>query len=179
MNRLFTIMIIALLLITTGCNKHEKNNRIFNPDTVKVGDEFDGFTVTEVVLNNDGYTKVAFNGSFTLHGILVGNLIGGNPYMLVCDKEEISINLPIATWNLEEYDTKNRQFFYLLSEEKVSEAIGKERAEKILEGIPNGIEVEYKIRADLNNFVYWSKEGTDVSSSFELVELLSIEDIGN
>jgi CheY-like chemotaxis protein len=56
------------------------NGRLFNPQSVKVGDEIDGFRVKEVWLGDHGEKKVAFEGTFTIEGQLTSNFFDNKAY---------------------------------------------------------------------------------------------------
>lgn len=73
-----------------------------------------------------GMEKVVFRGSFTMTGVLRGNMVDGggpNTYLITCDREEIVDTLPMATtWELDDEIT-----FYLHTEEKVAKELGESR----------------------------------------------------
>lgn len=175
------LCLLGILMITSGCKNTIENGssgRVFDPHTINVGDDLDGFTVTEVFFNEYGMEKVVFDGNFNMTGTLIVNSVGDSRYKLICTKDDIVKTLPVATtWELDKYDSNYRKLFNLLSDKTVSEAIGKERVEAMMTSIEDGIELKYKISASFSGFTYWYQPNTDVSSNLELIEMLSIEEI--
>jgi hypothetical protein len=175
MRRLLLCMMVLLLFLLSGCRGSGERSMVFDPQSVKVGDKEGAFTVQDVLLGDGGMEKVTFKGSFTIKGKLIGNLIGGSKYLFICEKDEIIKNLPVATtWELDKQD--HGKIFRLLTDEIVAGLIGEERADKIDRGIEEGQELEYIIEGKFENFIYWTRPGTDVISSFELVEIISIQE---
>jgi hypothetical protein len=159
MKNVLLFLLAVLFLLIAGCSQGvddlEPGNRFFDPQAVKVGDEIGGFSVAEVSLSADGTEKVVFRGSFTMTGVLFGNIVQGggpNTYLIVFDREEILNTLPVAdTWEL-----GNETTFYLHTEEKVTAALGESRANRIKYSIEDpwsGI-VEYTITASFLEFTY-------------------------
>lgn len=182
----YLIVIFFLVILTSGCNLSQTNeldnnsqSNSYDPHLVSVGDTINGFRVVDIYLDDSsGMEKVEFDGTFTLTGVLLPNIVGGSKYGILVSKEEIINNLPIATtWGIEKYDSNFKQFFRILSDEKVLQEIGREREEKITQNAEQGIEVMYRVTATFSNYTYLTQPQTDISSSLELVEILSIEEI--
>lgn len=152
--------------------------KLFNPHTVQVGDQIGDFKVVDVYLNESGMEKVVFEGFFKFTGELFPNMYGESKYSIHVSKEDVLNNLPLAvTWQLLRRDNTVKGYFRLLSDEKVSQSIGTDLEEYIWDNVEKGIELKFKVSATFKGFTYWIQPNTGVTSSIELLELISIEEI--
>ncbi|OEF96669.1 hypothetical protein [Desulfuribacillus alkaliarsenatis] len=206
MKRYWIILLVFLITITAGCDQSDsisdkkdiintgiqeqfpieatpsseaEDNIYFDSQGIAVGDKFGNFTVIDVYLDDEyGMEKVVFEGTFTLSGELIPNIIGESRYGILISKVDIINNLPVpTTWEPVNFDDNYKGYFRVLSDEEVIKNIGEDRDSLIWEKAEMGIDIRCKISAVFNSYTYWVQPNTDVSSSLGLKEIIFIEEV--
>lgn len=137
---------------------------MFNPYNLKVGDKIGNFTVRNLS-TDDGTENVSFEGSFTVTGELVTNIIGGSAFSIILKKNEFN-KIP---YSIRQIDDNGMFFDVTNSEDEITSLLGKSYIEP--EG---GNEFKITITAVFSEYNYRFRAQTDMASRAKLVKLVSI-----
>ena len=145
-------------------SKKNKLMNMFNPFNLKVSDKVGSFTVKSVNINS-GLENVSFEGSFSVTGDLITNIMGSSDFSIIVSKNEF-YKLPYSIHQIDNdaicIDINN-------SKDEIISALG-----GIYKEPEGGNEFKINVRATFSEYNYRFKDETDIASRAKLLNIISI-----
>lgn len=155
----------VLRSILVDINKKNGLIYMFNPYNLEVGDRVGSFTVKSLN-TNQGLESVSFEGSFTVTGMLVTNILETSAFSLLITKSEFN-SIP---YSIRQIDSDGMLIDITNSKDEIVSLLGKYYIEP-----EYGNEFKTTITATFSEYDYRFKDMTDMVSRAKLVKLISID----